>query len=144
MSAPAVLDESPAPGPSPAAGPPGAAEVSPKERLIAAAQQLAVAVIDRAAGALVAKVDDLSGMIEGLGQGGGVGMNALISAGMAAMGGKNPVWAAIKGGVAAMGTTTKVMIALLLILTAVLAPVVLLVVALVLLVMAIVAAVRGN
>jgi len=140
MSAPAVLDESPAPAPTPAAAP----AASPKERLIAAAEQLAVAAIDRAAGAVVAKVDDLSGMLEGIGQGGGVGMSALLSGGMAALGGKNPVWAAIKGGVAAMSTTTKVVVGLLLILTAVLAPVVLLVVALLLLVLAIVSAVRGN
>lgn len=144
MSAPAVLDESPAPADTSVAGPSGAPEASPKERLIAAAEQLAVAAIDRAAGAIVSKVDDLSGMLEGVGQGGGVGMNALLKGGMAALSGKNPVWAAIKGGVSAMSTTTKVMVALLLILTAVLAPVVLLVVALLLLVMAIVAAVRGN
>ncbi|MCD2198114.1 hypothetical protein LQ327_32560 [Actinomycetospora endophytica] len=140
MTAPAAAVESPMPAPTPAAAP----EVSPKERFIAAAEQLAVAVIDRAAGALVSKVDDVAGMLDGVGAGGGVGMNALISGGLAALGGKNPVWAAIKGGVAAMSPTTKVMVGILLILTAVLAPVVLLVVALLLLVLAIVAAVRGQ
>lgn len=138
MSAPAALAESPVLAPS------GTAELSPKERLIVAAERLAVAVIDRAAGALMDKVDDLSGMLDGVGRGGGVGMNALISGGIAALGGKNPVWAAIKGAVSAMSTTTKVVVGLLLILAAVLAPVALLVVALLLLVMAIVAAVRSH
>ena len=142
MSAPAGAVPSSAPIAT--AGPPAGPEVSPKERFVAAAEQLAVAVIDRAAGALVAKVDDVAGMLDGVGREGDVGMNALISGGIGALGGKNPVWAAIKGGVAAMSTTTKVMVGLLLILTAVLAPVVLLVVALLLLVLAIVAAARGR
>jgi uncharacterized paraquat-inducible protein A len=73
----------------------------------------------------------------------GVGASAALQAGLAAMQGRNPVWAAIKGGVSAMSPTTKVLLGLLLILTAVLSPVLLIVLALVLLVAAIVGAVKG-
>lgn len=112
------------------------------------AQQLLVTAIDRLAHAAAEKVDELAGKLDGIaehgldGQG-GVGMNALLQGGLAKLQGKNPVWAAIKGAVSAMSTTTKVVVGLLLVLTAVLAPVALLVLAIVLLVLAIVGAVSS-
>ncbi|WP_016884872.1 hypothetical protein [Rhodococcus jostii] len=74
---------------------------------------------------------------------GGVGMQAGLEGVRAALTGKNPVWAAIKG--LASGLSTKAKIALLLLLTLglLLGPVLLVVLLLALLVMAIVAAVRA-
>ena len=125
--------------PEPASSP----EPTPTERLVACGQKLLIAVIDRAAGLAVDKVDDLSGTLEEIKASGGVGMSAALGGGLAKLAGKSPLIGAIKGAAAAMSTTTKVLIALALILTAVLAPVVLLVLALVLLVAAIVSAVRN-
>lgn len=123
------------------AGPPSAGD-----RLRA----LAVTAIDRLAGVAAAKVEEYADKLGDIAADavkgqlpGGVGGNAMIRAGLAALQGQNPVVAAIKGAVGAMSTSTKVVVALLLILTAVLAPVVLLVLAIVLLVMAIVGAVKN-
>ncbi|GLZ47526.1 hypothetical protein Acsp06_37110 [Actinomycetospora sp. NBRC 106375] len=116
-----------------------AAPPSAGERL----QRLAVVLIDRLAAVAADKVEDFAGRLEELKANGGVGLNALLAGGLAKLQGQNPVWAAIKGAVGAMSTTTKVLVALLLILVAVLSPVALLVLALVLLVAAIVGAVTG-
>src|ERR671910_360062 len=61
----------------------------------------------------------------------------------AARAGKNPVWGAVKGAVANLGTGTKVLIVLAAVLGLLLGPVVLVVTLVVLLVLAIVAAVRS-
>ncbi|MDD7968288.1 hypothetical protein [Actinomycetospora lemnae] len=111
---------------------------------------LAITAIDRLAGVAATKVEELADRLGDMAADaakgqlpGGVGGNALVKAGLAAMQGKNPVVAAVKGAVGAMSTGTKVLVALLLILVAVLSPVVLLVAALVLLVAAIVGAVKN-
>ena len=121
-----------------------APQASPGQRLAKVASDLVVAAIDRLAGAAADKVDDVVAKFDEIKASGGVGLNAMISAGLAKLQGQNPVWAAIKGAVSSMSTSTKVVVALLLILTAVLAPVVLLVVALALLVAAIVGAFSGG
>ncbi|MHC1560887.1 hypothetical protein ACR9E3_18160 [Actinomycetospora sp. C-140] len=139
MTAAAAFDQQadvPAPSPDPADTTPTA---SAGERL----QRLAVVLIDRLAAVAADKVEDFAGRLEELKANGGVGLNALLAGGLAKLQGQNPVWAAIKGAVGAMSTTTKVLVALLLILVAVLSPVALLVLALVLLVAAIVGAVTG-
>jgi hypothetical protein len=159
----AVADDRPAapplaeaaPGPAPVAGtgsaPAPAAPPSASDRLRA----LAVTMIDRLAAAATAKVEEVSdrlgdmaadaakGALDGAGAGKGVFANAAIQGALAKLQGRNPVWAAIKGGVSAMSPTTKVLLGLLLILVAVLSPVLLIVLALVLLVAAIVGAVRS-
>lgn len=127
----------------------GSGPPSASERLRA----LAVTAIDRLAGVAAAKVEEAADRLGdlaadaaqgALGRAGtGVGASAALRGGLAALQGRNPVWAAIKGAVSAMSTTTKVLLALLLILLAVLAPVLVLVLALVLLVAAIVGAVTG-
>lgn len=148
MTAAAVADDRPAqPAPALADVPPTTEELpSAGDRL----KQVAIAALDRLAGAAVAKVEELSdqlGHMAGDAVSGtmptGVGANALLQGVMAKMQGKNPVIAAIKGAVGAMSTTTKVLLALALILVAVLSPVALIVLALVLLVAAIVGAVKG-
>lgn len=122
----------------------GAGSASPGQRLAAAASDLLVAAIDRLAGLAADRVDDVVGKLDDITAQGGVGMNAMIAGGLAKLQGKNPVWAAIKGAVGAMSTSTKVVVALLLVLTAVLAPVALLVLAVLLLVLAIAGAVSGG
>lgn len=104
-------------------------------------QTLLTTAVDRLAGAAADRVEDLAGSLKDLAGdptkllsgaigGGGVLASAVTAGGLAKLQGKNPVTAALKAGVGAMSTKTKVIISLLLILTAVLAPVVLLVVAL--------------
>ncbi len=116
---------------------------SPSERLAESLQQLLVIGIDKVAHAALEKVDESSAKLEDISASGGVGVSAALGGGLAKLQGKNPVWAAIKAGVGAMSPTTKVVVALLLILTAVLAPVLVLVLAVVLLVLAIAGAGRG-
>lgn len=106
-------------------------------------RDVAVALVDRLAAAAVAKVDEVADRLEDVTAQGGVGASAAVRGGLAALQGRNPVWAAIKGAVAAMSTTTTVLVALLLIVLAVLSPVLVLVLALVLLIAAIVGAVSG-
>ena len=74
---------------------------------------------------------------------GGVGMQAGLEGVRAALTGKNPVWAAIKGLVSGLSTKAKVALILLLGLGLLLGPVLLVVLLLALLVMAIVSAVRA-
>ncbi|MCU1699310.1 MAG: hypothetical protein JWR34_5373 [Mycobacterium sp.] len=74
---------------------------------------------------------------------GGAGMKAGLEGIRAALTGKNPVWAAIKGLVSGLSGTAKVALVLLLVLGLVLAPVLLVVLLLALLVAALVAAVRA-
>ncbi|MDV6271610.1 hypothetical protein [Rhodococcus globerulus] len=74
---------------------------------------------------------------------GGVGMQAGLEGVRAALTGKNPVWAAIKGLVSGLSGKAKVALILLLVLGLLLGPVLLVVLLLALLVMAIVAAVRA-
>ncbi|MEJ2861990.1 hypothetical protein [Actinomycetospora flava] len=141
-----VADGRPAPPrpsavPDEPAGPPSASD-----RLRA----IAVTAIDRLAAAAATKVDEMADRLGDMAadavQGnlpGGVGGNAALRAGLAALQGKNPVWAGIKGAVGAMSTTTKILLGLALILVAVLSPVAILVLALVLIVAGIVGAVRS-
>jgi hypothetical protein len=149
----AVAEDRPAAPPLAQDAPNAAPEAPPSasDRLRA----LAVGMIDRLAAAATAKVEEMSDRLGdmaadaakdalgGVGAGGGVFANAVLQGGLAKMQGRNPVWAAIKGGVSAMSPTTKALLGLLLILLAVLSPVLLLVLALVLLVAAIVGAVRS-
>ncbi|MEJ2889153.1 hypothetical protein [Actinomycetospora aeridis] len=107
-------------------------------------ERIAVALIDRLAAAAVDKVDELADRLQDFAQNpGGIGMTAMVRAGLAKMQGKNPVWAAITGAVSAMSTTTKILLGLLLILVAVLSPVAILVLAIVLIIAGIVGAVSG-
>lgn len=116
---------------------------SPGERIRASLQRLAVAAIDKAAGAAVDKVDDLSERLEEVTANGGVGLGAAFGAGNAMMAGKNPVWGAVKGAWGALSTGKKVAIVVGLVLLGLLGPVALIVALVVLLVVAIVKAVKS-
>jgi hypothetical protein len=148
MTAAAAVDARPAPqAPALAEAPRATPEMpSAGDRL----KQVAIAALDKLAGAAVVKVEELSDKLGDMAADAvsgnmptGVGANALIKGVLAKMEGKNPVIAALKGAFGAMSTGTKVWLSLALILLAVLSPVALLVLALVLLVAAIVGAVKG-
>ena len=74
---------------------------------------------------------------------GGAGMKAALEGLRAALTGKNPVWAAIKGLVSGLSGKTKIVLILLLVLGLLLGPVLLVLLLLALLAMVIVAAVRA-
>ncbi|GAA4728768.1 hypothetical protein [Actinomycetospora chibensis] len=148
MTAAAAVDDRPAPqAPALAEAPQPTGEMpSAGDRL----KQLAIAALDKLAGAAVVKVEELSDKLGDMAADAvsgnmptGVGANALMKGVLAKMEGKNPVIAALKGAFGAMSTSTKIWLSLALILLAVLSPVALLVLALVLLVAAIVGAVKG-
>ncbi|WP_433026553.1 hypothetical protein [Actinomycetospora sp. CA-053990] len=149
MTAAAAVDDRPAPqAPALAEAPQATTEEMPSagDRL----KQVAIAALDKLAGAAVVKVEELSDKLGDMAADAvsgnmptGVGANALMKGVLAKMEGKNPVIAALKGAFGAMSTGTKIWLSLALILLAVLSPVALLVLALVLLVAAIVGAVKG-
>ncbi len=148
MTAAAAVDDRPAPqAPALAEAPQPTGEMpSAGDRL----KQVAIATLDKLAGAAVVKVEELSDKLGDMAADAvsgnmptGVGANALMKGVLAKMEGKNPVIAALKGAFGAMSTSTKIWLSLALILLAVLSPVALLVLALVLLVAAIVGAVKG-
>ena len=120
-----------------------AAGVTPGKLLVSSLERLAVAVIDKAAGLAVDKVDDVAGKLEDIASNGGVGLSAAFGAGTAMMAGKNPVIGAMKGAWSALGTGTKVAIVLGLVLLGLLSPVALVLVLLGLLVAAIVKAAKS-
>ena len=74
---------------------------------------------------------------------GGAGMNAGLAGIQAALAGKNPMWAAVKGLVSGLSGTARAALILLVIFGLLLGPVLLVVLLLVLLVAALVAAVRA-
>ncbi|WP_235157271.1 MULTISPECIES: hypothetical protein [Rhodococcus] len=74
---------------------------------------------------------------------GNASRRAVLKGAKAALTGKNPVWAAVKGLISGLSTRTKILLALLVVLVALLAPVLLVVALLVLLVAWLVAAVRA-
>jgi hypothetical protein len=119
-----------------------AAGAGPGQLVLRSLERLAAALVDRAAGAAVDKVDDLAGRLEGIAANGGVGLAAAFGAGTAMMAGKNPVIGAMKGAWGALGTGTKVAIVLGLVLLGLLSPVALVLVLLGLLIAAIVKAAK--
>lgn len=101
------------------------------------------AVLDRGVVVLTRKIQEwMDTLVEAV-EHGGAGMKAGLEGIRAALTGKNPVWAAIKGLVSGLSGTAKVALVLLLVLGLVLAPVLLVVLLLALLVAALVAAVRA-
>lgn len=88
-------------------------------------------------------MDLATGKLEDLAAGGGPLINAGYGALQATMSGKNPVWAAFKGGWSGASTKTKVIVVLCVVFILLLAPVVIVVLLLGALVAAIVAAVRS-
>ncbi|MET0191583.1 MAG: hypothetical protein ABW212_21455 [Pseudonocardia sediminis] len=113
------------------------------ERLKNSFQGLLVALIDKVSGVALRKVDDLASSLEDVTANGGVGLAAALGAGKAVLAGTNPVWGAIKGGFAALGTLAKTLVIVGLALSPVLLIVLALLLVVALLVIAIVLAIRA-
>ncbi|WP_224391831.1 hypothetical protein [Pseudonocardia sp. ICBG1293] len=128
---------------APAAGqaPPTPAE--PMTRLRDAGERLLAALVDRLAALACEKVDRLADSLEQVAADGGPGLGAALGAGRALARGDNPVWGAVKGGFAALGTAAKVLIGVVVALAPVLLLVALVVAIVAALVWAVVAAVRA-
>ena len=112
MTAAAAVDDHPAPqAPALAEAPQPTGEMpSAGDRL----KQVAIAALDKLAGAAVVKVEELSDKLGDMAADAvsgnmptGVGANALMKGVLAKMEGKNPVIAALKGAFGAMSTSTK-------------------------------------
>ena len=113
------------------------------EQLKFSLRKLLGAMVDKGVAATVRGVQRLSDTFEDVARSGGPLTGAAGGGMRAARAGKNPVWGAVKGPVANLGTGTKVLIVLAAVLGLLLGPVVLVVTLVVLLVLAIVAAVRS-
>jgi hypothetical protein len=100
-----------------------AAGAGPGKLVLRSLERLAAALVDRAAGVAVDKVDDFAEKLEGIAANGGVGLGAAFGAGTAMMAGKNPVLGAVKGAWGALSTGKKVAIVLGLVLLGLLSPV---------------------
>jgi hypothetical protein len=119
-----------------------AAGAGPGKLVLRSLERLAAALVDRAAGVAVDKVDDFAEKLEGIAANGGVGLGAAFGAGTAMMAGKNPVLGAVKGAWGALSTGKKVAIVLGLVLLGLLSPVALVLALLGLLIAAIVKAAK--
>ena len=127
-----------------AAGPvPDGPELEPAERLKQSLQALLVALVDRAAGAAVRKVDELADQLEDVTARGGVGLAAALGAGRAILTGSNPLWGAMKAGFDALGALGKTLVIIGVVLSPVLLLLLLVLLLLAALVIAIVLAVRA-
>ena len=100
-----------------------AAGTGPGKLVLRSLERLAAALVDRAAGVAVDKVDDFAEKLEGIAANGGVGLGAAFGAGSAMMAGKNPAIGALKGAWGALSTGKKVAIVLGLVLLGLLSPV---------------------
>lgn len=113
------------------------------EELRASLRTLLTTLLERAFGIALEQVEGLAGWFDGVAARGGVGINALLGGARAALGGRNPVWGALKGVWAGMGPAAKTALILALVLALVLLPVTVVLLLLVLVVAAVVAAVRA-
>ncbi|WP_224403154.1 hypothetical protein [Pseudonocardia sp. ICBG1034] len=116
---------------------------APTTQLRDAGERLLAALVDRLAALACDQVDRLADSLERMAADGGPGLGAALGAGKALARGDNPVWGAVKGGFAALGTAAKVLIGVVVALAPVLLVVALVVAIVAALVWAVVAAVRA-
>ncbi|MBP2369992.1 hypothetical protein [Pseudonocardia parietis] len=105
--------------------------------------RLLAALIDRFSELALEKVDELAASLERVVEDGGVGLGAALGAGTAWARGRSPLWGALRGGFAAMGTAARILVGVVLAFAPILLVVGLLVVIVAALVWAVVAAVRA-
>jgi len=125
--------------------PPPATEArpAPLQQLKTSAQTLLTALIDKAAGVALNKVDELTDKLNEVTANGGVGLTAALAGGQAYLQGNNPLWAAAKAGFSALSAWAKAGLILALVLAAVLGLVLVAVLLLAIIVWAIIAAIRA-
>jgi hypothetical protein len=120
------------------------AEQTPLDELKASLRKLLATLMDRAFGLALDKVEVLAGKLDEVAARGGLGLNALLGGVRASLQGRNPVWGAIKGAVAAMSPAAKAALIVALVLALLLLPLTVVLLLLVLIAVAVWAAVRAG
>ncbi|MEN3271035.1 MAG: hypothetical protein V7646_7929 [Pseudonocardia sp.] len=120
------------------------AEQTPLDELKASLRKLLATLMDRAFGLALDKVEVLAGKLDEVAARGGLGLNALLGGVRASLQGRNPIWGAIKGAVAAMSPAAKAALIVALVLALLLLPLTVVLLLLVLIVVAVWAAVRAG
>jgi hypothetical protein len=113
------------------------------EELRASLRRLLAALLDRAFGIALERVEDLARWLDDVAAHGGIRVNALVGGIRAAVGGRNPVWGAVVGAVRGMSPAARVALIVALVLAVLLLPVTVVLLLLFLIVAAVVAAVRA-
>jgi hypothetical protein len=114
------------------------------EELRASLRRLLAALLDRAFGIALERVEDLARWLDDVAAHGGIRVNALVGGIRAAVGGRNPVWGAVVGAVRGMSPAARVALIVALVLAVLLLPVTVVLLLLFLIVAAVVAAVRAS
>ena len=117
---------------------------SPGDQLKAALRELLAAVLERAFGIALDKVEQLSQTLEDIEARGGYKIGAVFGGVRAAVAGKSPVWGAIKGAFSALSPGVKAAIIIVLVLALLLLPVTVVLLLLLLIAVAIIAIVKSR
>jgi hypothetical protein len=116
---------------------------APSEQLKASLRELLATLIDRAFGLALDAVEGLARALDDVAARGGLPLNALLGGARALLEGRNPVWGAVKGAVAAMSPAAKAALIAALVLAVLLLPLTVVLVLLALIVFAVWVAVRA-
>jgi hypothetical protein len=116
----------------------------PIDQLRESLRKLLSALLDRAFGIALDKVEQLARTFDEVATRGGYKVGALLGGARAAVSGHNPIWGAIKGAVAALSPGAKAALIIVLILALVLLPVTVVLVLLFLIVVAVIAVARTR
>jgi len=117
---------------------------SPADQLRESLRRLLAALLDRAFGVALDKLEELSQTFDEIAARGGYKIGALFGGLRAAVAGRNPVWGAITGAFAALSPGAKAAVIAVLILALLLLPVTVVLVLLFLIVVAVVAVARSR
>jgi hypothetical protein len=120
------------------------AEQTPMDELKASLRKLLATLIDQAFGLALETVEVLASSLDDVAARGGLKMNALLGGIRAWAQGRNPVWGAIRGAVAAMSPAAKAALIVALVLALLLLPLTVVLLLLVLIVIAVWAAVQAG
>ena len=119
-------------------------DASPTAQLRESLRKLLAALLDRAFGIALDKVEELSQAFDEIAARGGYKIGALFGGVKAAVSGRNPVWGAITGAVSALSPGAKAALIAVLILALLLLPITVVLVLLFLIIAAIVVVVRSR
>jgi hypothetical protein len=112
--------------------------------LRASLRRLLAALLDRAAGIALERVEDFARWLDEVAAHGGVRLNALVGGALAELAGRSPVWGAVVGAVRGMSPAARVTLIVALVLAVLLLPVTVVLLLLVLIVAAVAAVVRAS
>lgn len=126
------------------AGTTPATDPNPTDQLRESLRRLLAALLDRAFGIALDKVEQLSRAFDEIAARGGYKIGAVFGGMHAAASGRNPVWGAVTGAVSALSPGAKAAVIVALILALLLLPVTVVLVLLLLIVVAVVAVARSR